>query len=80
MFLRIGNEFDGEWNHYSPQYCMPSYPRIVDHRRANGVTSLVTVLSLRHHHLGVYGLDSFGVTWSNVSVHRDAGCVQPEPK
>ena len=43
VFLRIGYEFDGEWNHYSPSKYIPAFRYIVDRLRENGVTNFVSV-------------------------------------
>ena len=53
--LRIGYEFDGEWNHYNPQYYVPAYRHIVDRLRANGVTHFASVWQSATFAGGTYG-------------------------
>jgi hypothetical protein len=43
VFLRIGYEFDGPWNHYEPEAYVAAYRRIVDRLAALGVTNCATV-------------------------------------
>jgi hypothetical protein len=43
IFLRIGYEFDGAWNHYSPRGYIAAFRHIVDRLRGNGVTNFVSV-------------------------------------
>ena len=43
VFLRIGYEFDGAWNHYSPAKYIAAFRHIVDRLRENGVTNSVSV-------------------------------------
>jgi Glycosyl hydrolase family 26 len=43
VFLRIGYEFDGSWNHYDPTNYINAFRRIVDRFRAAGVDNFATV-------------------------------------
>jgi hypothetical protein len=43
VFLRIGYEFDGSWNHYDPKFYQATWRRMVDHFRAAKVTNCATV-------------------------------------
>ncbi|MBZ0297211.1 MAG: 1,4-beta-xylanase [Anaerolineae bacterium] len=43
VFLRIGYEFDGEWNAYQPADYITAFQRIVDRFRALEVTNVATV-------------------------------------
>ncbi len=44
FFLRIGYEFEGEWNGYDPTAYAESFRRIVDGLRAKNVTNFATVM------------------------------------
>ena len=43
VFVRIGYEFDGAWNHYEPQAYIVAYQHIVDVWREMDVTNFATV-------------------------------------
>ena len=43
VFLRIGYEFDGPWNHYAPVEYIAAWRYLVDRLRASGVANLATV-------------------------------------
>jgi hypothetical protein len=43
VFLRIGYEFDGNWNHYDPEQYKLAFKRIMDAMRKNEVTNVVSV-------------------------------------
>ncbi len=43
IFLRIGYEFDGEWNHYEPSKYIRAYNHIVETMNAEGVTNVAYV-------------------------------------
>jgi len=43
VFLRIGYEFDGEWNHYSPSLYTQAFQHIVERLRSNGVDNFASV-------------------------------------
>lgn len=43
VFLRIGYEFDGSWNHYDKAQYIAAFRRIMDRLRADGVTNVVSV-------------------------------------
>lgn len=43
VFLRIGYEFDGEWNNYEPESYKLAYVKIVDDLKAMGVDNFVAV-------------------------------------
>jgi hypothetical protein len=43
VFLRIGYEFDGSWNHYNPTQYVQAFRRIMDRLHAQGVTNVVAV-------------------------------------
>jgi hypothetical protein len=43
VYLRIGYEFDGPWNHYAPPKYVAAYRRIVDRLRAAGTVNFATV-------------------------------------
>ena len=40
MYLRVGYEFDGAWNHYEPNKYKAAYKYMVDRLRNNGVTNI----------------------------------------
>ena len=40
MYLRVGYEFDGSWNHYEPNQYKAAYKYMVDRLRNNGVTNI----------------------------------------
>jgi hypothetical protein len=43
VFLRIGYEFDGPWNHYAPGEYVPAWRHLVDRLRSAGVEGFATV-------------------------------------
>ena len=43
VFLRIGYEFEGEWNHYPPKPYIKAYRRIVTQLQEQGVNNFVSV-------------------------------------
>ena len=43
VFLRIGYEFDGPWNHYEPEAFVEAFRHIVDRLRERGVDHFATV-------------------------------------
>lgn len=43
VFLRIGYEFDGPWNHYNPEQYIGAYRHIVDRLRLSGVDGFASV-------------------------------------
>lgn len=43
VFLRIGYEFDGQWNRYEPQKYIPAFQHIVDRLRETGVDNFASV-------------------------------------
>ena len=45
FLIRIGYEFDGEWNSYEPEAFIAAWRRIVDALRAAGLTNFATVLA-----------------------------------
>lgn len=55
VFLRIGYEFDGEWNAYEPEPYVQAFRRIVDRFRASGVENVATVWQSATHHSPHYG-------------------------
>lgn len=59
IYLRIGYEFDGEWNRYDPEPYAAAWRRIVDRLRENGVTNVATVWQSATHHTPRYG----GYAW-----------------
>ncbi|GAB5519938.1 MAG: hypothetical protein RhofKO_21890 [Rhodothermales bacterium] len=54
VFLRIGYEFDGPWNHYEPGPYQAAFRRIVDQLRAQGVTNFATVWQSATSKAGTY--------------------------
>jgi len=54
VFLRIGYEFDGPWNHYEPEPFIAAWRHIVDRLRANGVTNFATVWQSATYKYGTY--------------------------
>jgi beta-glucanase (GH16 family) len=60
VFLRIGYEFDGEWNAYQPEAYVQAFRRIVDRFRAAGVDNVATVWQSATHHSPRFG----GHEWS----------------
>lgn len=55
VYLRIGYEFDGEWNRYDPEPYIAAWRRIVDRLNASGVTNVATVWQSATHHTPRYG-------------------------
>lgn len=55
VYLRIGYEFDGEWNRYDPEPYVAAWRRIVDRLRENGVTNVATVWQSATHYSPRYG-------------------------
>jgi beta-mannanase len=53
--LRIGYEFDGEWNRYDPEPYVAAWRRIVERLAENGVTNVATVWQSATHHTPRYG-------------------------
>ncbi|MBB3700096.1 fibronectin type III domain-containing protein [Flammeovirga yaeyamensis] len=43
IFLRVGYEFDGQWNHYDPQKYINAYKYLVDRLNAAGVENVAYV-------------------------------------
>ncbi len=43
VFLRIGYEFDGAWNHYEPNLYVAAFRHLTDRLRAQGTTNFATV-------------------------------------
>lgn len=43
VFLRVGYEFDGPWNHYEPEPYVAAFRHIVDRLRARGVDQFATI-------------------------------------
>ena len=54
VFLRIGYEFDGPWNHYEPEPFIAAWRYIVDRLRAQGVTNFATVWQSATYKYGTY--------------------------
>ena len=54
VFLRIGYEFDGQWNHYHPKQYIAAFRAIVDRLRSNGVDNFVSVWQSATYTLGTY--------------------------
>ena len=54
VFLRIGYEFDGPWNHYEPEPFIAAWQYIVDRLRARGVTNFATVWQSATYTYGTY--------------------------
>ena len=81
FFLRIGYEFDGEWNAYEPEAYKAAYRRIVDELRAAGMTNFATVFASSHHTLprerweayypGPLYVDWLGYSWWGPAVGKD---------
>ncbi len=55
VFLRIGYEFDGEWNAYDPENYIAAFRRIVDRFREAQVSNVATVWQSATHHSPHYG-------------------------
>ncbi|MEP7291212.1 MAG: family 16 glycosylhydrolase [Chloroflexota bacterium] len=55
VYLRIGYEFDGEWNAYEPEGYVAAFRHIVDRFRATGVDNAATVWQSATHHSPHYG-------------------------
>jgi beta-glucanase (GH16 family) len=55
VYLRIGYEFDGEWNAYDPENYIAAFRRIMDRLRAAGVDNVATVWQSATHHTPHYG-------------------------
>ncbi len=82
VFLRIGYEFDGAWNHYEPEAYIAAFRYIVDRLRAAGIDNVATVWQSAtsvwgtHEGLGVeawYPGDEY-VDWMGMSYFiHDAG-------
>ena len=45
FLIRIGYEFDGEWNHYEPEAFKTAWRRIVDGLKAQGAENFATVMA-----------------------------------
>lgn len=45
FFLRIGYEFDGEWNHYDSTYYKKAFRRIVDILKGQNVSNFATIFA-----------------------------------
>ena len=54
VFLRIGYEFDGPWNHYEPEPFIAAWRHIVDRLQAQGVTNFATVWQSATYKYGTY--------------------------
>ena len=54
VYLRIGYEFDGPWNHYEPEPFIAAWRHIVDRLRAQGVTNFATVWQSATYAYGTY--------------------------
>jgi hypothetical protein len=55
VYLRIGYEFDGQWNDYEPTAYVNAYRRIVDHLRAAEVNNVAFVWQSATHNTPRYG-------------------------
>ena len=54
VFLRIGYEFDGPWNHYEPEPFIAAWKHITDRLRAQGVNNFATVWQSATYKYGTY--------------------------
>lgn len=54
VFLRIGYEFDGSWNHYEPEPYKAAFQHIVDRLREHGTTNFVSVWQSATYKYGSY--------------------------
>ena len=54
VFLRIGYEFDGSWNHYEPEGYKAAYRHIVERLRSQGVLNFASVWQSAAYALGTY--------------------------
>ena len=88
FFLRIGYEFDGEWNAYDPEIYKKAFVRIVDHLRAEGVENFATVFASSHPFLaketwlayypGDEYVDWLGYTWWSATTGLAEDAEVPE--
>ncbi len=76
MYLRIGYEFDGPWNHYEPTAYVQAYRRIAEQLREMNVSNLVLVWSssaspcfAKHPVEAWYPGDDY-VDWVGISLFR----------
>lgn len=76
VYLRIGYEFDGAWNHYEPDKYVKAYRAIVDRFRDLGVRNVAYVWSssaappYKHHPLSAWYPGDDYVDWVGISVFR----------
>ena len=61
VYLRIGYEFDGPWNHYEPEPYIAAFRYIVDRLRAQGTDNFATVWQSATYPYGTYKDLSFEV-------------------
>lgn len=51
FYIRIGYEFDGDWNGYDPPNFKKAWRRIIDHLRSEGIDNFATVFGASRYHI-----------------------------
>ena len=59
FIIRIGYEFEGNWNHYEPEAFKKAWIRIVDALRAEGADNFATLLGSARRHIDIATIEKY---------------------